>query len=59
MEQKERNHVTKVEASKLLGITTKTLRDWIKKDVVKTIVFGLGTRIELNEIERVRKKLNL
>lgn len=59
MEQKERNHVTKVDAAKLLGITTKTLLNWVRKGEVKTVVFGLGTRIELSEIERVKKNLNL
>ena len=57
MEQKERNHVTKVEAAKLLGITTKTLLNWVRKGEVKTVVFGLKTRIELTEIERVKKNL--
>ena len=59
MEQKERNHVTKVDAAKLLGITTKTLLNWVRKGEVKTVVFGLKTRIELTEIERVKKNLNL
>lgn len=48
------NHVTLSKASKILGVTTQTLRDWNNKGIIKTIrTIGNQRRVPESEISRI------